>query len=1035
MEFYDHVTHEYLNVIKRPIRTWRLKLELLDHWENTIGCIEQDIDYSSSGSITCNNEQGSHKNCSLTLINVDNKYTPTEDNPFWFNRKFRLYLGIVDDRDHGMKIGDFIWAGKHRFFNCDTYWFSKGVFIAQDVSYDSTSHTVSVNGVDKYAQLDGTLNVLQADEMNTVFEVGSSVSKVVNDILMLNMGNGLPLDPIEPIIDVDIASQCLYKEFTLSAGQYYGDFLNELATSFGCDIFYDNLGRLVLRRSFTDDVAYWMAFKAPAHIFNYDLQGYENPQNNIKLNGVNKIIVNTDNIETPNASYTAINHNPRSPLCYDKIGARTLPENGGIITINPGNIITDEVAESDPTVLGGSEYQVWVRCRDYAEYRLMQETCVSTSISFKCPPYLHLCEGDIIAISDSDFYLDSDMFIINSITFPLNTDSIELSVSNVTFLNSDIAVDSRFTEPSAQDMYYQIHYQIENIEGDYPPNQLIKEGESFVVATDYDEENAVTIFHKDGYELIDWIDNINDTHYELNSTHTVPNQNFTLRANCMNVENYIFEAEVVDVLGAGYPYGFQRLCDNANDYYAQLLELNDNRYYFYGRNNISEYAIVKTVLASNSFKYIFVPKVANTPVTFNNYLSSILGSGTNGGKYTVIKFPKAVENLQIGTNILQNYNDSQNGLRIVVLPDNLKNFICNVNFIYDNDSITSFVLGKNNDVICHNESAKLFCDCSQLLDFYAYKNVTIYGSTSGNNPTKFFSNTHCNMTFYNGLTIYTISSFFTANSSNAIRTIIINNNENETVKYKKGLQLWNSSFIYNCAIPNYDLFFNDIYANSSYCAYYNTQLKTISVNGDVFADSNSGVLSNVSCTTSNLNVGDITIKSHSNFLYNYSSTNGSISLNNATIENSANALYNLTITNNTNSKISMNNVSVNSAGFVYNTNVEEVEINDLSIVYDSSVYYGALKVLSNNSFTTLIINGAVTIDLTDYTGNSILSSNPNLTDIYFYSDNLTVTGADPADQKMLTSNNANLKIHGIANGNVQAFAEAYSIPFVAIEGD
>ena len=445
MEFYDIANDTYTNLLQRPIFLWRIKLELLDHEENTITCIEQDIDYGNAGNISCNNVQGTRKSCSLTLINVDLEYIPTEDSPFWFNRKFRLYIGIVDNRHY--KYGD---SEVHWTNETDTYWFSKGVYVTQDIHVDSTAHTVSISGIDKFALLDGTLNILQADEMNTVFEYGAKISEVVNDILMLDMGNGQPLDPISPIIeDYALNSIYLYKEFTLSAGQYYGDFLNELATSYGAEIYYDNIGRLIIRRSFTDDFPYWIGFKAPAQEFKYHLPGYQNPQESIKLTGVNKIIVATDNVETPNGSYTAINANPRSPLCYNKIGARTLPENGGVVIINAGNIVTNEEIEQDPTLQGESEELVIKRCRDYAEYRLMQETCLGTSISFSCPPYLHLNEGDVISITDPDFALDCDLYIINSITFPLGADSIQLEVSNLGFLNTDILSQTQYSALSS----------------------------------------------------------------------------------------------------------------------------------------------------------------------------------------------------------------------------------------------------------------------------------------------------------------------------------------------------------------------------------------------------------------------------------------------------------------------------------------------------------------------------------------------------------------------------------------------------------
>ena len=182
MDFYDRVDDMYVNMVQQPLKLWRVKLELLDHFENTVMCIEKDIYYGNAGSITCNNVQGTRKSCSITLINVDLKYIPTEDSPFWFNRKFRLYIGLVDNRHYKQGDTDVHWTNE-----TDTYWFSKGVHITQDIHVDSTAHTVSISGIDKYAQLDGTLNVLQADEMNTVFEYGAPIKDVIQDILTLDM--------------------------------------------------------------------------------------------------------------------------------------------------------------------------------------------------------------------------------------------------------------------------------------------------------------------------------------------------------------------------------------------------------------------------------------------------------------------------------------------------------------------------------------------------------------------------------------------------------------------------------------------------------------------------------------------------------------------------------------------------------------------------------------------------------------------------------------------------------------------------------
>ena len=617
MEFYDRVNDNYLNMLKHPMQLWRVKLEILDHYENTIMCIEMDIDYSNAGNISCNNTQGTRKSCSITLINVSLDYIPTEDSPFWFNRKFRLYVGLVDNRHY--KQGD---VESHWTNETDTYWFSKGVYITQDIHVDSTAHTVTISGIDKFGQLDGSLNVLQADEMNTVFEYGAPIRDVIQDILTLNMGNGQVLDPIEPLIDEEsLNTVYLYKEFTLSAGQYYGDFLSELATSYGADVFYDNVGRLVFRRMFADDFPYWIGFKAPALEVKYHLPGYQNPQESLKLTGVNKIIVSTDNVETPNASYTAVNTNPRSPLCYNKIGARTLPENGGVVIINAGNIVTEENTERDPTLKGEGEELVRKRCQDYAEYRLMQETCLGTSITFNSAPYLHLNEGDVIAVTDPDFGLDCDLYIINSITFPLGADSIQIEMSNLGFLNSDISSQTQYSGLTNQPIKFGIHYIVGEVAGTPPANQSVEIDTNFTTANDYDETTHAVLFSKENHELMSWTDNIHEDTYELGASYPVPHQHFTMRANWVDYSDYIAEFRIRNIAGAGYTYGFNSLItEDSESYSAAILTIDDNKYYLWGRDGASLPYVISPMPSEGTFRYIYVPKIDNPTYTFSSIL-------------------------------------------------------------------------------------------------------------------------------------------------------------------------------------------------------------------------------------------------------------------------------------------------------------------------------------------------------------------------------------------------------------------------------
>lgn len=984
MDFYDRVDAEYLNVITRPLHLWRVKLELLDHNENTIKCIEQDIDYSNAGNITCNNVQGTRKSCSITLINVDLKYIPTEDSPFWFNRKFRLFLGMVDNRHYKNVEND--WTNE-----TDVYWFTKGVYITSDIHVDSTAHTVTISGIDKFAQLDGTLNVLQADEMNTVFEYGSPIVNVIQDILSLDMGNGLVLDPVTPIIDTTrLNSVYLYKEFTLSAGQYYGDFLNELATSYGAEVYYDNVGRLNFTRIPNDDFPYWIGFRAPVHEFKSHLTGYQNPQETIKLTGVNKIIVATDNVETPNASYTAINNNPRSPLCFGKIGARTLPENGGVVIINAGNIVDDESQEADPTLVGESEELVTKRCRDYAEYRLMQETCLGTSITFNCPPYLHLNEGDIISITDPDFGLDCDLYIINSITFPLGANELSLEVSNLAFLNSDILSVSQFSTVANQPIRFGIHYLLNGGTGTAPANQLVGIGESFTTATDYDEENHSVSFGKANNELMSWTDNINGSEYDLNTEYTVPNQHFTLTANWANYEDYIMEYRVRDVPEGDYVFhdSVNRQINGTVDtgenlYSTAFLTINDNKFYFYGRDFESVSSLELPVEEDITIKMAWVPYNDSTIISFNGHERDIITSGTNGGQTYYVKYPNAVEDVVL--------DGTYSYLETLIFPRDIKRLTNNLSGAPT--KYTSIDFNNIYEVTVNNISGKLFF--SNYLESVVANNHLTVNMPSVNSAS--FIESHAgtmvlpSVNFAGGLTINNdLSSSYVAyflyvtggtpSGTDPINIIVGSVERNDP--YMGGLEMTHTqSLCFGNVGSLVNIVLDKLYMNNS------------------------------AMLTSGGSIGNITL-------------NGNIKL----INQSA-FLLGVTTLADTGFVLNGDYLYIDSSTFFVGCSAANIVINSNVIIRCTT--YSATAFVNTQGCESISFYGEIDIDLNGYAAS--LFNNGSVTDIYFYNDNFSIINYSSAT--IFQNVPEGFTIHGIANGNVQAFATANNIPFEVIPNE
>lgn len=135
MDYYNKIDNAYLAELHKPMRKMYVKMEILSHYEGAIGEITSDLS-STDGSITINKEQGCRRSCSLSIIDRSGKYIPQKDSSFWYNRKFKIFIGLQVDEN--------------------IYWFPQGVFVTK--SANSNGRRLNVEGVDKYGFLDGTLN-------------------------------------------------------------------------------------------------------------------------------------------------------------------------------------------------------------------------------------------------------------------------------------------------------------------------------------------------------------------------------------------------------------------------------------------------------------------------------------------------------------------------------------------------------------------------------------------------------------------------------------------------------------------------------------------------------------------------------------------------------------------------------------------------------------------------------------------------------------------------------------------------------------
>lgn len=537
MDYYNKIDNAYLAELHKPMRKMYVKMEILSHYEGAIGEITSDLS-STDGSITINKEQGCRRSCSLSIIDRSGKYIPQKDSSFWYNRKFKIFIGLQVDEN--------------------IYWFPQGVFVTK--SANSNGRRLNVEGVDKYGFLDGTLNArmclveYQASVTNS--KKGTNIATLIKDTLMLDLGNNIPLDPVEPIIDPIFYNVTLYDDIVVDEGGYLGEIFDKIAEMYGANIYYDVNGRLRMERVFNYNLPSWYRHLSPQ----FELSETEITETDINYtynyDGVNIITVTTDNTSGEIYSYTAKNENPQSPVNINAIGYKGL--DGGTYYIPLG----------DTSEESGEE-----KCRQQAEYMLLQHTCMSTGISYNLPITPHLNVDNTVRVSNDYYNFDKQLFIVNSITMPLSATEMSIEATNLQWLPFDTDCISIYCETLSDTVT--ISY---NTNGGKD-----KDGNTITYKSINQTPNKQIVLQGgDMYnenKLFAWTDSQGNK-YNYDDVYTVPNNNTTLIAQWITGN----EVTVTNTLSADSTVEFQSMSPS-----RCLIRYDDNEVARRNTNTISTF--------------------------------------------------------------------------------------------------------------------------------------------------------------------------------------------------------------------------------------------------------------------------------------------------------------------------------------------------------------------------------------------------------------------------------------------------------------
>jgi hypothetical protein len=384
IECFNLYDSEYENTLKSTNYEVFLKVELLDHFEKTLYEITKEVSTDTKGSISITYQQGVRRTCSLTLRNLDKSLLPNDNSLIWINQKFKVWLGV--------KSSDKL------------YWWSQGVFVIKTLNV--TPHELQIDGIDKFGFFTEDLNQHCLQGTYTI-PYGTNVLSAIGGTLSMDMGNGVPIDPIMPIVDIEFINEVLPYDITKDADSYLGDILTELGTSLNADVYYDTHGHFIVTKSKIDTYP----LEAPSWYFESVTPNLSNLSVTYNLgNIINVCKVYGTDVDGVIYSYIAKNTNPCSPTRISLIGEKS------------------EKAEESDMCYDNKH------CHDYAWYQLNQKSAVSMSISFNCPIIPHLDVNRIVSITSDYFDYYQENCLITSLTIPIGLDSMSVSACNIKYL-------------------------------------------------------------------------------------------------------------------------------------------------------------------------------------------------------------------------------------------------------------------------------------------------------------------------------------------------------------------------------------------------------------------------------------------------------------------------------------------------------------------------------------------------------------------------------------------------------------------------
>ena len=421
----------YLKVIKDDFRP-AIKVEWLNP-DESVNFEFTNALYSVDVDLNVNYTNGSRRSCTLTLNN-DKKAFPIDFDNIWIGQKFKLWMGIYLDEN-------------------TPYYFPQGVFYISNPNdtYNPTTRTVTINGTDKWAYLDGTLYGRLSGTYQTNIDV--DLYSATRELLKLSrfkddfsstVNKDEMVDPAPPLLSPDFKNktselvtidketgekvtttkyvwECPYTAI-VERGGTLADVLLEYATILCANIYYDVNGRLVLEPMI--DTAEDITDINKEILWHYTVDektflGLTQKHDFEKIH--NDFIVLGNIVNGYQFKGRVQNRNILSNTCVQKIGLRTR-----------------EPYEDN-------QYYSDEQCVELAKYYAKTDTILQKSGDISSVTLYHLDVNKLVTVSTPNNNMSKELFLITGFSLSASG-SMTLNIASVNILQDFSVVEAKIYE-------------------------------------------------------------------------------------------------------------------------------------------------------------------------------------------------------------------------------------------------------------------------------------------------------------------------------------------------------------------------------------------------------------------------------------------------------------------------------------------------------------------------------------------------------------------------------------------------------------